>query len=84
MLLEHRQACRHMTCGRNGHAGAWIADKGCKHQFCFICLGAWAGHRSSDCFVHPPQLITDLPKLSTTDFRAKKNERLPDFGIAMC
>lgn len=43
MLIEHKAACKHMTCGRNGHAGPWVKQTGCKHQFCFICLKDWNG-----------------------------------------
>merc|ERR1712059_214631 len=62
MLIEHKEACQHMTCGRNGHAGSWVKKTGCKHQFCFVCLGNWSGHRSGACVNHPPQNINTLPK----------------------
>lgn len=32
--IEKNQGCSHMTC------------RACKHEFCWLCLGAWASHRS--------------------------------------
>eukprot|EP00466_Bigelowiella_natans_P008695 jgi/Bigna1/82873/fgenesh1_pg.98_\ len=36
--IEKNQGCNHMTCRQN--AG------GCGHQFCWLCLGNWQGHRN--------------------------------------
>jgi len=36
--IEKNQGCNHMTCRTN--AG------GCGHEFCWLCLGDWRGHRS--------------------------------------
>lgn len=80
MMLQHTTACKHMTCGRNGHSGLWIGDQGCKHQFCFICLQNWAGHNSSNCRVHPPQVMKDLPKSVRASTFAKECQRTPDFS----
>ena len=50
-LIEHIEACKHMNC------------KGCKKQFCFICLslqdaGGWkCGSMSTVCNVAPRQVI---------------------------
>lgn len=78
MLIEHKAACKHMTCGRNGHAGPWVKKTGCKHQFCFICLKDWNGHSSSTCQPHPAQTIATLPSSAWDLHNQKKSIRVPD------
>merc|ERR1711964_6235 len=72
-IIAHKQACKHMTCGRNGHAGAWMEKSGCSHQFCFICLKNWSGHSNSACKVAKKQTLKDLENCSDTFLRGQGN-----------
>lgn len=75
-VIGHHSACKHMTCGRNGHSGQWIQKTGCSYQFCFICLQEWGNHNNSRCQVAPMQTMRDLEKCSDIWLRGGETIKL--------
>ncbi|OBA23303.1 hypothetical protein METBIDRAFT_63778 [Metschnikowia bicuspidata var. bicuspidata NRRL YB-4993] len=51
-VIEKNGGCNHMTCGK------------CTHEFCWICLGDWSLHKTSnyECNRYDPKEVEELKK----------------------
>lgn len=80
-VIGHNEYCKHMTCGRDGHVGEWVAKSGCGHEFCFICLKDYYDHENAihtGCSVAPAQTKESLKDANDSWTRDMAPEYVPD------